>query len=806
MKWEGIQVERYTFLKFGEGVLSTFVRVVSLILGASGLLGVIINPFYSLSSLLLSICLLMLSLGLIAWSWQAYVSYLKRNPSYLIDKPTLARNPLNGLDFESLEIIKRYRSSPTWRGWAQALEESVALSVPVFRLGLPFKNLLEHWPSDKNESQIDELIRQQVAKTGEQLVNPFDLFLATLGYAPKQLFDQSNITSDQTKKLINFYREKYIVVEQLQKDRYHYYTRTGGFAKEWATSYTNLLDSLTSEITPMIEKHTMLMPLYSRSHVIDQIVSEMTKSTGGNILLIGQSGIGKKEIFYHLASRLLTYKTKTGLDGRQIRVLDVERLLTAATDFNGLQKLTDRLFAEISRAGNVILFIDEIELLLNPEGTLGTANTTNLLESFLSDGNIRVIGTIPTESYITLVRPNPVLSKHFSAIEIPPLIGDDLTNVLLNNLPQIENRYHVFFVLAALEEIISLAHRYLRDEASPAREISLIEETAAEASSNGQTIMTIELVRSVVERKAKVTIQVGETQRQTLLNLEVKLHERIIGQNRAVKNVSDALLRARAGLTTGEKPIGSFLFLGPTGVGKTETAKALAKIYFGSAEQMVRLDMTEYADASGLQKLLGVDQTNRPGALTVAIQNRPSSVLLLDEIEKSSLEVKNVFLQLLDEGRLTTNYGKVLDFTNTIIIATSNAGSDFIKQQVSRGITTAAFEKQLIDQLITEKIFLPEFLNRFDAVVVYSPLDQTEITQVVKLRLGELNAHLVAEKKLNLKISDEVIKELVQRGYDPVFGARALDRVIKSDLETAIAREIITQQPVAGSEIVVDKL
>jgi len=417
-----------------------------------------------------------------------------------------------------------------------------------------------------------------------------------------------------------------------------------------------------------------------------------------------------------------------------------------------------------------------------------------------------VIGTITPENQVTLVQSRSLIAGKFSIVEVPPPTGTALELIVLTNLSSIEARYQVFFPLTALAAVVDLASRYIKNSVSPKRELDLVEEVAAAVHARNAPLVTADDVVAVVEQKAKVPLQVDEREQQTLLNLEAELHKRVIGQDRAIKLVSDALLRARAGLSKGNKPIGSFLFLGPTGVGKTETAKALAEIYFGFSQKLIRLDMTEFADANGLAKLLGTDPIKQPGALTVAIQQNPSAVVLFDEIEKSADVVKNVLLQLLDEGRLTTNFGKVLDFTNTIVIATSNAGSDFIKSQVEKRVAAEVLEKQLLDQLITSRVYLPEFLNRFDGVVVYLPLTLGEIKQVVGLQLGLLSALVKQQKGVELEIAPTIIDELARRGYDPVFGARALQRVLKNDLETAIARELIAQKPAAGTKLVVSTL
>lgn len=806
MKWFGIQVERVGHRQFFESRPILGLRVGLMILGGLGLIAVVLSLLVAIPGVILALAILAVAAALAVWSWGLYVGFLVANQDYRLGERDQS-NILNYCDFATLGILKRYRQAPAAATlWLWAAEEE--LLAPVFyRLGLT-KELIAHQPLPQanNETWLTEALRALInTEAGSpKLISAFDL-LQTMTLTPEgqTILNSLNVTTKEVANLIAYYRQHYELGTRVYKERYSNYRRSGGFAAGWATAYTVLLDDLTTEITADIARRNQFYPLYSRQNLVDEAILALSKTENHNLLLVGQPETGRQELFLHLAERILNYQTHSGLDGSQVRVLNPQRLLTLAGNQTELQALFERLFNELNRAGNVVLFIENLEALLDPQGKLGTVNAATLLETFLDSAKIRLVGAITHESFIQLIKANPLLNSQFSSLEIPPPSQSDRLFILLDNLPVVENRHRRFFLMRGIKELLALSQRYLKDTSAPGRDLSLAETIAAHSK---EPLIVEEQVRQAVEQISKVPLTIDQADRGTLLNLGDRLHQRIIGQDRAIKQLSDAMLRARAGLSRADKPIGAFLFLGPTGVGKTETAKALATVYFGSTDFLIRLDMTEYADQSALQKLLGSDPESHPGSLTVAIENRPASVLLLDEIEKASPEVRNVTLQLLDEGRLTTNFGRVLDFTNSIVIATSNAGSEFIKEQISHGSAVAAFEKTLIDKLLAEGVFQTEFLNRFDAVIVFSPLTLAEMKEVVSLQLQELRARLKQDKGLDLVIGPTVIEQLAQRGYDPVFGARALQRVIKSDLETAIARELIAQQPKSGSELRLTKL
>lgn len=801
MNWQAIQVKRLKFIQVYDNVVFIIIRYLA---GAAGIVATSIlisdlflpisNSTIGLSLLLLSPCLLMLSFTL-------FVRYLKDHPAYGIAPEIIKSNPLNSFNFEALEVILSWKEHPSWQYLGETLWKNDADRAILIRLFI-LPEILEGFESTENISveQLWQLVNNLVNQT-QSTITLYDLVTLFLQHESiKKYLTTQNISSEEAGLVVSYYQQ--LDTQQHTKQ----FQPNGGFARGWAVSYTNLLDNYTTAITADIVRRNTFSPLYGRDKIVKEVASQLAKTSKHNVLLMGESGSGKSELFYHLAGTLLTYQTHSSLDGFQVRILHSEQLLNGAGNGQELAKLIEALFAQIIRAKNIVLYIDRIELLLDSTGEVGTADLRAILSDYLLQPQSYIVASATPETYYRLIKPNQTLSESFTVIDVKQPSVNDVPLILLSHVPNLETHYQVIFSFQALKEVTTLAARYIKDETSPQREIDLLEQVASDAATNKTQMIAAKEVDTTLSQKVKVPLQVNQTEQQTLLHLEDHLHQRVIGQDRALKAISDALLRARAGLHSSDRPIGSFLFLGPTGVGKTETAKALAESYFGSESELIRLDMTEYATDQAVEKLLGSNQNSAPGSLTVAIQQHPASVLLLDEIEKASSMVKNLLLQLIDEGRLTTNYGKLLDFTNTIIIATSNAGSEFIRDQILKGNSSEAFERPLIDTLISQQIFLPEFLNRFDGVIVYTPLDSNEMDQVVTLQIQKLSHTLAKEKGITLQISPEIISLLSQKGYDPVFGARALERVLKNDLETTIARQIIAQNLQPGSKLIINSL
>ncbi|HSA84049.1 MAG TPA: AAA family ATPase, partial [Patescibacteria group bacterium] len=373
---------------------------------------------------------------------------------------------------------------------------------------------------------------------------------------------------------------------------------------------------------------------------------------------------------------------------------------------------------------------------------------------------------------------------------------------------RIEKEYHIIISYQAIRSAVDLADRFLQDSSLPGSAVSLLETVAntvslSQESSFDKSGRKIALETHVVKQVEETThISIGDptaSEAELLLHLEEKLHERVIDQDDAIHAISEALRRLRSGMKTAERPI-SFLFLGPTGVGKTETAKALAELYYGGEKQMIRLDMSEYTDETGLKRLLGAPpgEGNERGELTEKVHDHPSSLILLDEFEKAHPQIHNLFLQVLDDGRLTDNKGNTVSFRNCIIIATSNAGSEYIREEIAKGrVIDRAFHRNLVDFLQKKAIFRPELLNRFDDVVTFKPLGDKVLIQVIQLLLEQLRKSL-AEQDITLVVAEQVIQKIAKEGFDRDFGARPLRRYIEDNLEDMIAQKKLEGKLIRG--------
>lgn len=774
-------------------------RLLVICLGAISSVIMLFGLIWPVAALLQSLAALALALFFIVGSFHLFTTYLFAHPEFMISVKERQADPLLAADFSLIEALKRWRQNGSLEALWQNVYHHPEVAVILYRLGIRASDLPAVMPNLTLE-EVEKWLAEAVGSLSRE--RPCLTLFDFLDWISRRqdfiaLAQKLALSPEEIALLVDFYRS--ISARQSLSNQLGH---SGGFARNWSVAYTNLLDRFTEELTVRNTRYFALSPLFSRETLLKEMAAASSKRSGQNILLVGEDGVGRTELFFRLASRIIRSQTKTRLDRAQVRLLNLSALLDAYPNHEQLALMMSRLFQELVLAGNVVLFIDRIDLLFDSGGKLGTVDLREIFGQYLSNEQIHLIGALTEEQYLRLVKPNSSLREAFSPLSVPPLEGAELEKALLLHLPDIEGRYGVFFLFGAVQAAHQLASRFLKDSASPKRELNILEEAAA--SSTEQKAIGAQEIAAVVEKKANVPIKYQTNERETLLNLEQLLHQRIVGQDEAIREVSNALLRARAGLASQTKPIGTFLFLGPTGVGKTETAKTLAEVYFGSQASLIRLDMTEYAGADALEKLLGANAEQHPGQLALAIQEKPSSVLLLDEVEKSSPAIRNLLLELLDEGKVTTNFGKKLDFTNTIVIATSNAASDLIKQQVEKGTTIPS--KMLIDHLINRRIFLPELINRFDGVVVYLPLSVDQVRQIVDIQLSKLTEQVKRDKNISLTFTPAVTEELARSGYDPVFGARALQRVITDRLGTKIAREIVEQSLSAGASLTIDTL
>jgi len=564
-----------------------------------------------------------------------------------------------------------------------------------------------------------------------------------------------------------------------------------GIGRNWAYGYTILLDKLTYDLS---RENLPLDRFVGRKEQIDQLQRELSKEQNNNVLLVGEPGVGRKTITIGLAKLIFAGKCLDSLLFKRALLLDVHQILSNSQSETEANMVA--LLEEAKKAGNIILVVPSIEEFVNSS----KVDLSDIFYEHLQEGDIQLIGITDPSSYQKYFLRNSKLLKIFEKIDVSEVSAEDALIVLENLAGDLEKKYKLTVSYEALSEIIKESEDLITDIPFPEKAIDLLEEALVFAKNQNKVRLEKADIDEVISQKTNLPVgELTNLEKIKLEDLEKILHQRVIGQDLAITKISQALRRKRAGVDTRKSPIGTFLFVGPTGVGKTETAKALSQVYFGDEKKMIRLDMSEFQSETDIEKLIGNNE--KTGILTSQIRQNPFTVLLLDEFEKASAKIINIFLTIFDEGYVTDGQGKKVSFKNTVIIATSNAGSEFIREKVLAKIEPEELEKQLTEFLLREKIFKPELLNRFDAVVFYKPLTQAEIGKIANLMVGRLSAKLLNEKGITLKVSPQVLQNLIEKGYDPVFGARNLQRVIQEEVEDKVAEKILNENLQKGSHI-----
>ena len=567
--------------------------------------------------------------------------------------------------------------------------------------------------------------------------------------------------------------------------------RTGGVGRDWSFGWIPTLQRFGQNISEQIGAGSGLLTVGVASHVqaIDQLVDTFGSGGRQNTLLVGRPGVGKTTIIHAFAEKLLDASAKVpdNLKFRQVFLLDSSALISAAPGRGELENLITQVLNEAYRAKNIIVCLDNAQLFF--EEGVGSVDLSNVLQPILEAGNLRMILAMDKQRFLEIGQRNPTLLSSINRINIPETDRDETITVLQEQLIVTEVQRHVTYMLQAIKEAYRLSERYVHDLAQPGKALKLLESSAGYSESG---LVTINSVQQAIEKTLDVKISVASDteDRERLLNMEELIHERMVNQTRAVSVVSDALRRARAGVRNENRPIGTFLFLGPTGVGKTELSKALADVYFGGEGRMIRIDLNEYVRAEDVTRLIA-DGAEDPTSLTAQVMKQPFSVVLLDEIEKAAPEVLATLLQLLDEGILRDIRNREVSFRDAIVIATSNAGADRIREYIERGYEVQQFEHQFVDELINSGQFRPEFLNRFDEIVVFRPFTKDELIQVCDLILAGVNKTLEPQK-VSVVVEDEAKLILVDQGYDPRLGARPMRRVIQKAVENTVAKQMLS--------------
>jgi ATP-dependent Clp protease ATP-binding subunit ClpC len=529
---------------------------------------------------------------------------------------------------------------------------------------------------------------------------------------------------------------------------------------------------------------------------IEDILSRPTKP---NALLIGDPGIGKEAIIGHLAYRMIKDQVSPQLFDKRLVVLDVSALISGVSS-SELQERAIRIINEIKAAGNIVLYVPEIHNLGRTSETEGGLSVANVLVPALATDDFPVIGTTYPREYKKFIDQDSSFASVFEPVQIQEISEDEAEEYLSYDSVILEREWKVKISFSAVKKAVILAKKYFHNKPLPSSAEDLLKESLAEARRKGNKTLTEEDVIRAAEKRINVPIhQVGTEEAKDLLNLEDTIHKRLVDQVEAVSAVSRALREYRSGLSRHGGPIASFLFVGPTGVGKTELAKALASIQFGSEEMMVRFDMSEYQSSDSTVRLIGGSDGKIYGSLTESVLEKPYSLVLLDEFEKANSDVLNLFLQVLDDGRLTDGTGRTVDFQNTIIIATSNAHSSFIKESIDRGDDPRVMSETLKKRLV--EYFKPELLNRFSDIIAFKTLSVSDMEQIAVLNLKSLSKTLEKNQGITMTFTDDAIGVIAREGYDPTFGARPLRGAISKLIKDPLSSKILSGDIKKGDTI-----
>lgn len=549
-----------------------------------------------------------------------------------------------------------------------------------------------------------------------------------------------------------------------------------------------------------------LDPAIARDKEIERVMEIISRRTKNNPVLVGEAGVGKTAIVEGLAQKIASGDVPVSLKEKKILVLDLSLLVAGAAHRGEFEQRMQQLLKELKASdGQIILFIDEVHTIVGAGAGEGALDASNILKPPMSRGEIQIIGATTVKEYRQYIEQDAAFERRFQKVLVNEPLPEDAIKMIEGVKAKYEEHHKVKIPPESVEAAVKLSQRFISDRFLPDKAIDVIDEACAKVVLKGinPAVATEDVIREVVADWSGVPVsRLSEDESGILLKLEEKVHERYVDQEPAVGAVCEAIRRNRAGLKNPKRPIGSFIFMGPTGVGKTELAKTLAEVMFGSEEKMIRLDMSEYMEKNATARMIGAPPGyvgyEEGGQLTEAVRKSPYSVVLFDEIEKAHREVFNIFLQILDDGRLTDSKGRTVDFKNTIIICTSNVGTELIRQS---NVNDPNLQKMVMDELLKE--FRPEFVNRFDDISVFRSLRIEDMALIVDVLVKQM-AKLLEEQKISIEISPNAKTKLGQLGFDPIYGARPLRRVLQKQIENPLSSSIIKGEIKENQKVIVD--
>lgn len=635
---------------------------------------------------------------------------------------------------------------------------------------------------------------------------------------------------------------------------------------------TQTLNQYSRDLT-QLAREGKLDPVIGREEEIKRVIQILSRRTKNNPCLIGEPGVGKTAIAEGLAAKIVEGSVPDNIKNKRLLTLDLSGMVAGSKYRGEFEERIKRVINEVKNDGNVLLFLDELHTIIGAGGAEGAIDASNILKPSLARGEIQLIGATTIEEYRKYIEKDAALERRFQSVKVEEPGIEETVGILKGLRSRYEQHHKVTITDDAIKAAVKLSERYINDRFLPDKAIDLIDEAASKARLKSYTmpdeitkleeqlnklenekeeavkseafeeageikkkqarkkarleklkqkweddknssniIVGEDEVADVVSAWTRIPVQrIAQAETERLIKLEETLHNRVIGQDEAVTAIAKAIRRGRVGLKDPNRPIGSFLFLGPTGVGKTELSKALADAMFGTESALIRVDMSEFMEKHTVSKLIGSPPGyvgyDEGGQLSEKVRRNPYSVILFDEVEKAHPDVFNVLLQVLDDGHITDSTGRVVDFKNTVIIMTSNAGAENIVAPKTLGFATATDEKQNHENMKSKvmdevkRIFKPEFINRIDEIIVFHMLNKEQIAKIVDIMINTVNKRTLEQMKISIELDDEAKKYIVEKGYDEKYGARPLRRTIQNEIEDNIAEKILEGQIKEGNKV-----
>lgn len=768
------------------------------------LYALVLSPFIRMTMMQDNATPLLIASGILAgalWvAWQ-YILWLRHN-----DMPDATTD--NIADHLSYHMVQHWstKNDFTPETMLAAATESDRGMFVLHQIGIERADIFRVWSEQKNTMDLDACLRWCLQAREALQMPRMDSTAVLYAFfqnvpALQPLLQNADLSMEDLKSIL---RAEAFHFHWTQKHGSHWspdaIRRTmGAIGKTWVVGYNTELERLTTDISATVLSDARDTVIHQKD--VGVVLGHLTGGGRNNVLLVGKPGSGRRTLVRNIAKVLREHEMKQGLLFTDVLKLSTPELLSGSA--RGDTQLLTAL-KKAMESGRHVLVIEDLSLLLGG----CDAKLADILHALLQAKNLKTIGMIDRAEYHARIKTEPSLDIMFHTIFLTDSTDEETMSVLLEEYFTMERSRRVRIPYATLKSIVTLCKRFVAGKAMPGKAVDVLREAVSKARSRGDRFVTDDDVREVISVQTRVDVRLlSESDRIRLLDLEERLTTHVIGHRAALTVIASALKRAKVDLVTRKRPMGTFLFLGTTGVGKTETAKALAEEYFGSDESFVRIDMNEYSRPDSSVMLVGGTGTSgfAEGYLTKRIQDRPFSLVLLDEVEKAHSSILHLFLQILDEGYLVDGNGDLTDFRNTIIIATSNAGGQWLAEHAAPDdpAKREAYRAELLRLLIDEKVFSPEFLNRFDETMIFYPPTRDEIRQIAILMLDGIVKDIAEKRGIRVTVEEGVIDILAERGYDPENGARAMRRVITRSVETLLADVLLRRSVKRGEEIVI---